>query len=123
VARGAFLVDRDQQGVAVAVEGDALDPLAVAGGVALAPVLGTGPRVERHAAAGQGAPEGLLVHPAEHEHLEGVVLLHDGGDEAGGILLQRVGDGRIEGGAPLVGSLGDGRVGLGLGGSGGRHHP
>ena len=39
VAGGADLVDLDQDGVGVAVQGDGLDVLDVAGGVALDPVL------------------------------------------------------------------------------------
>ena len=78
VAGRALLVDLDQQGVAVAVEADLLDPLAVAGGLALDPVLLAGPAPVRRPAGGQGAVQRLVVHPAQHQHLAGVVLLHHG---------------------------------------------
>src|SRR4051794_22078082 len=67
VAGGAGLVDLDQEGVAVAVEGHGLDELDVAGGVALDPVLAAAAAPVRAAAGGQGAAQGLVVHPAEHE--------------------------------------------------------
>ena len=44
VAGGADLVDLDQKGVAVAIQGHGLNVLVVSGGVALAPVLPTGAR-------------------------------------------------------------------------------
>ena len=70
----------------------------VAGRVALAPVLLARAAPEHHAARGQRAVQRLVVHPAEHEHLARVVLLHDGGDEAVLVALQALGDGGIEGG-------------------------
>src|SRR5690606_26574781 len=77
VARGSDLVDLDEQRITVAVEADALDVLSMAGRVALAPVLSAGAGPEGHAAAGEGATQRLVVHPGEHEHLAGVVLLDD----------------------------------------------
>ena len=38
----------------------------------------------------------LVVHPAEHQHLERVVLLHDGGHQAVGRALEAVGDAGVE---------------------------
>src|SRR5580692_1969094 len=38
----------------------------------------------------------LVVHPAEHQHLAGVVLLGNRRDQAGRIPLQPRGDGRVE---------------------------
>ena len=49
----------------------------VARRVALAPVLLARAAPERHAAGRQRAVQRLVVHPAEHEHLARVVLLHD----------------------------------------------
>ena len=55
VACGADLVDFDEQCVAVAIQGHALDVLHMAGGITLAPVFLTGPGPEGHAAGGQRA--------------------------------------------------------------------
>src|SRR5580765_3626400 len=49
VARGPHLVDPDQQGIAVAVQGDGVHELYVATRVALAPVLAAAARPEGHA--------------------------------------------------------------------------
>ena len=76
VAGRALLVDLDQQGVAVAVEPDLLDPLPVAGGLALDPVLLARAAPVRRPAGRQRAGQRLVVHPAQHQHLAGVVLLH-----------------------------------------------
>src|SRR4051794_5008305 len=67
------------------------------GGLALDPVLLTGPAPERAPARGQGAVQRLVVHPAEHQHLAAVVLLHDRRDEALAVALEAGGDGRVEG--------------------------
>ena len=56
-----------------------LDPLPVAGGLALDPVLLARAAPERRPPGGQRAVQRLVVHPAEHQHLAGVVLLHDRG--------------------------------------------
>ena len=82
VARGSDLVHLDQQGVAIAVDANGLDVLAVARGIALAPVLPTGAGPECDAALGQRAAQRLVVHPSDHEHLTGVVLLDHGNDES-----------------------------------------
>ena len=66
------------------------------------------------AAGGQRAAQRLVVHPAEHEHLAGVVLLHDRGDEALGVALEPRGDGRVEdcwGGHPRHSAVRRGTVG------------
>ena len=48
----------------------------------------------------------LVVHPGEHQHLTGVVLLDDGGDQPGGVAAQQRGDRRVEGGtADMASSL------------------
>src|SRR5918997_2885137 len=92
VAGRALLVDQDQQGVAVAVQPDVADPLAVAGGLALHPVLAPAARPVGGPAGGEGAAQRLVVHPGDHEHLTGVVLLDDGGDQPGGGAAQQGGD-------------------------------
>src|SRR5258708_15596959 len=88
VAGRTHLVDLDQQGVAVAVERDGLDPLLVAGGVPLHPVLLAAARPVGAPPGGQGAVQGLVVHLSHHEHFACVVLLGDGGNEAVGGALQ-----------------------------------
>lgn len=92
VAGCANLVHTDQKGIAVAVKGNRLHELYVSGGVALAPVLLAGAGVERDPAGCHGAVERLVIHPAEHEDLVGIVLLHDSCNEAGRIPLQGAGD-------------------------------
>jgi hypothetical protein len=49
----------------------------------------------------------LVVHPADHEHLAGVVLLDYGDDEAGRVPLETVGDGGVEGGRRAGGHVDD----------------
>src|SRR5665811_205209 len=88
VARSADLVDPDEQSVTVTVQRNALDVLSVARGVALAPVLATTARPEGHPTRRQCAMECLVVHPADHEHLTSVVLLHHGAHETDGVALQ-----------------------------------
>src|SRR4051794_38847904 len=73
----ALLVDDEQQHVAVAVVPGFADPLPIAGGVALAPLLLPAPAPEHGAALLQRAPQGGLVHPRHHQHLAGRLLLHD----------------------------------------------
>ncbi len=98
VAGRTDLLDGDEQGIAVAVERDRADPLDVTAGVPLAPVLLAGPRPEGHPTSGQGAAQGLVVHPTEHQHFQGVVLLNDGGDQPGCIARKARCDGGIESG-------------------------
>ena len=47
-------------------------------------------------AGGERAVQRLVVHPGQHEHLAGVVLLDDGGHEPVGVAPQTGGDGRVE---------------------------
>ena len=72
--------------VAVAVETDLADVLAVPRGLALLPVLLAAAAVEPGATGGQGAPEGLGVHVGEREHRPVGGVLDDGGHEAVGVL-------------------------------------
>src|ERR671916_2904382 len=84
VAGRSLLVDEHQQRVAVAVQAHVADPLAVSGGLPLHPVLAPAARPVSGPAGGEGAAQRLVVHPRDHEHLTGVVLLDDGGDQTGG---------------------------------------
>ena len=74
-----------------------LAALADVGGDALRE--GGQPGVE--AQLGQGAAQRLVVHPADHEHVARVVLLHHGRDESVLVPLEQPGDPGVE----------DGRVG------------
>ena len=60
------------------------------------PVLLAAARPVGAAAGGERAVQRLVVHPAEHQHLAGVVLLGDGGDEAVGAALEAGGDLGVE---------------------------
>src|SRR4029077_16941057 len=76
----AFLLDDEEQRVAVAVVVGLAEPLSVTGGVALAPELGAAPAPEHGAALLEGAAQRGLVHPRQHEDLPGLVL-DDRGDQ------------------------------------------
>jgi hypothetical protein len=88
MAGRADLIDPDKQRITVAVQGNGLDVLRVARGVALAPVLAAAAGPERHPSRRQGAMKRLIVHPSDHEHLTTVVLLDDGTDQAVGVALK-----------------------------------
>lgn len=108
VAGRPDLVDPDEHGVGVAVERDGLHVLEVTGRVPLHPVLLAAAGPVGAAAGGQGAVQGLVVHPAEHEHLTGVVLLGDGRDQPVRGTLEALGDGGVEtagAGDVLMGTL------------------
>ena len=100
VARRALLVDLDQEGVAVAVHPDLLHVLPVAGGLALDPVLLPRAAPVRRPPGAEAAVQRLVVHPRQHQHLAGVVLLDDRGHQAGVVAREPGGDGGIEGGHP-----------------------
>src|SRR5699024_3506786 len=78
------LLDLEQDHVTVAAERRASLMLAVPRGVALGPVLLSAAGPVGGAALGERAAQGLVVHPREHEHLAGGVVLHDGGGESAG---------------------------------------
>src|SRR3984957_4604266 len=96
VAGGPHLVHPDQDGVAVAVKRDRPDPLLVAGALALDPVLLAAARPVRAAAGGERAVQRLVVHPGDHQHLAGVVLLRYRGHQAVGVALEPGGDLRVQ---------------------------
>src|SRR4029079_14756717 len=70
----ALLLDDEEQHVHVAVVPRVAHVLAVAGRLALAPVLSPTPAPEPGAPGLQGALERLAVHPGDHQHLVGAVL-------------------------------------------------
>ena len=82
VAGGAALDDLNHQRVGVAVGGDGHHTLDVAAGLALAPDLLTAAAPEHRPALRDGQRQRLGVHVGEGQHLFGVVVLHDGRDEA-----------------------------------------
>nr|BFF24416.1 hypothetical protein GCM10025732_23810 [Glycomyces mayteni] len=88
MAGGAGLVDLEEDGVGVAVDGDGDDGLVVPGGLALDPVRAAAARPVGGLPGGEGAPERLRVHPREHEHFARVVLLRDRGHEPVGVERQ-----------------------------------
>src|SRR3984885_411298 len=96
VAGGPDLVHLDQDGVAVAVERHRPDPLLVAGALALDPVLLATARPVRAAAGGERAVQRLVVHPGDHQHLAGVVLLRHRRHQAVGVALEPGGDLRVQ---------------------------
>ena len=68
----------------------------MAGRVPLAPVFLTGARPERHATGRQRAPQRLVVHVADHQHLVRVILLDDRGDQPARVTLEPRSDARVE---------------------------
>lgn len=78
MARLAYLVNADQERVAIAVQAHGLDPLGMSRGITLAPVFPPRTRIERDASGGEGAMQRFVIHPAEHQHIAGVMLLDDG---------------------------------------------
>src|SRR4051812_15174927 len=82
-----FLLHDEEQGVDVAVVEGVTHVLAVTRRLALAPVLLAAPAPVPHAPRLERAPQGGLVHPGEHEHLTGALLLHDRADQAVGVVL------------------------------------
>ena len=90
VAGRAFLVDEDEQGVGVAVDEDLLDVLTMAAGLALDPVLLPAAGPERAPPGRRGPADRLGVHPAHHQDLTRVVLLHHCWDQPGRVEGQLV---------------------------------
>ena len=82
VAGGAGFDDVDDERVLVAVGGDGDDLLHVAGGLALAPDLPAAAGPEYGAALGNRQGQRLGIHVGEGQHLFGIMVLHDGRDQA-----------------------------------------
>jgi hypothetical protein len=96
VAGDTHLLDPDQETVAVAVGGHRADMLDVAGGLALLPVAAAGATPEPGAAGGEGAPDGLRVHPGDHQDGAVGVVLDNRREQAGGVEGE-AGDGVVDG--------------------------
>src|SRR4029078_8345156 len=80
----SLLFDDEQEDVHVAVVPGFAQVLAVARGLALAPVLLATAAPEPGASGFECAFERLAVQPREHQDLAGSGLLHDRGNETGG---------------------------------------
>src|SRR4051812_23189798 len=82
VAGSADLLDLNEQGVAVAIEGDVLHGLHVPAGFAFHPKFLAGAAPEMRFAGSDGRLEGSAIHPGHHQDAAGGLLLHDRGDKA-----------------------------------------
>jgi len=90
VARRAGLIDLDEQHVAVAIERDIPDGLRVAAFLALHPEFPARAAPEMRPAGRDGFFQRRAVHPREHQHAPGLVLLHDGGNQTVRVKFQLV---------------------------------
>src|SRR5439155_15668688 len=88
VACGAIRIDENQQRVAVAVVPHLFDVLYVARRRALVPELLARAAPEPRRLRVERALQRLGVHPRNHQHLAGVVLLHHRGDQPFVVVLQ-----------------------------------
>ena len=79
---GSLGVDLEEEGVLVAVGGDAFDDEAMAGAFAFEPELLARAAIEGGIPRFKGFVEGFLVHEADHEDATGGVVLNDGGNQA-----------------------------------------
>src|SRR5579859_109930 len=94
MASDALLVDLQQQRVAVAIDQETLQSLDLARALALAPQAPARARPIADTAGAQGLGHCLGIHPGHHQYLAGIVLLGDGGDQAGPVELDGVQDRR-----------------------------
>ena len=76
------LYNVDDEGILVAVGGDGDDPLHIAGSIALTPDFLAAARPEHGAALGNGQGQRFGVHVREGQYLFGIMILHDGGNQA-----------------------------------------
>ena len=91
------LFNREQQHIGVAVVAEAAQFLEMAAAGALVPELGPGAAPVVHVAAGQGALEGVPVHPGHHQHGPIKPVLGDGRDQAGVVEAELPEQGRLWG--------------------------
>ena len=92
VAGGACLAHLEEHRVLVAIDADFVDMLFVAGRVALAPERLARARPVDRAAGVDGELQRLCIHPRQHQHFAGIVLLRDGGKEPRIITLEALCD-------------------------------
>src|SRR4029450_9925113 len=74
VAGGTDLIDADEQGITVAVDAYLAHVLTGPGRLPLDPVRSTAPAPVRGQPGRECQMQGLIVHPAQHQHLTGVGL-------------------------------------------------
>src|SRR6516165_3390425 len=87
VTRGAAdLVHLEEHGVGIAVDIDILDLLHVAGLLALAPELAAATAEVNGSAGAHSFLERLAVHPCDHEHFAGLVVLRDRRHQPAGLV-------------------------------------
>src|ERR1700744_5858216 len=90
VTCGANLLDLDEQYVAITIERDVFDRLCVAAFFALHPKFLARTAPEMRLAGGDGTLKRRAVHPREHHHPPGFVLLNDGWNQTIGVKFQLV---------------------------------
>jgi len=88
VARGALLIDDQQDGIAVTVESHLVHVLGVPGGLTLDPVLLPRARIVRPLTGFQCSRERFVVHPRDHQHITGRLLLRNRAEQSGVVSLQ-----------------------------------
>lgn len=93
MACAIYLIYSDQQRVAVAVNRDGFHMLHMSRCLPFVPDPLSTTGEERDETAGKRAGECLVVHPAEHQHFVGVVLLDDGREQAVLVAFEPCGDG------------------------------
>src|ERR1700757_80868 len=81
----AVLLDREQDGVVVAVDADFVDGLVVARLLALAPQAIARAREVAGVAGLDGFLEGLAVHVSDHQEASALIVLRDDRDDAAGL--------------------------------------
>jgi hypothetical protein len=96
MAGDTFLMNLHQHGVAVAVEPHLADPLPMATGLTLHPILAATAGEKGGAPCGQCFVQGHVVHPAHHQDLSGALFLDDRRHQSGRVALEQRGHGRVE---------------------------
>src|SRR5579872_679304 len=85
VAGHTFLIDQQQQRVAIAIDTQLLQMLHLARCLSLPPECPAAAAEVAHATRGQCLRHGLAIHPCQHQHLAGVMLLRNGGNQAAAV--------------------------------------
>ncbi len=104
MAGNANLVDQKQHGICIAIQTGFSQILDLSGCFPFAPELFTAAGEIADAACLQCFLKGFTRHPGNHQHFAGVMLLRNGGDQAGGIEFNGVQHGgKSRGGGGLIG--------------------
>jgi uncharacterized protein (TIGR03085 family) len=88
VTSGPCLINEHEHRVAVAIQSNLANALDMTGRVALAPVVLAASTPVGDPTGGQRAVQGLVIHPADHQHLSGVPLLGDRGEQPVDVALE-----------------------------------